>query len=70
MQSALEVTERTLAEMLEGLAKFTGDGPGVTRLAYDPAWREAHRWLHGRAASLGLAAPPTRRAISSSTIRC
>ena len=56
MQSALEVTERTLAEMLEGLAKFTGDGPGVTRLAYDAAWREAHRWLRERAASLGLAA--------------
>ena len=56
MQSALEVSERTLAETLDALAKFTGDGPGVTRLAYDAAWREAHRWLRERAASLGLAA--------------
>jgi len=56
MQSAVEITERTLAETLDGLARFTGVGPGVTRLAYDAAWRDAHRWLRERAASLGLAA--------------
>ena len=56
MQSAVEITERTLAETLDGLARFTGEGPGVTRLAYDAAWRDAHRWLRERAASLGLAA--------------
>ena len=56
MPSVVEVTERTLTETLEGLARFTGDGPGVTRIVYDAAWRDAHRWLRERAAALGLAA--------------
>src|SRR5262249_10893158 len=30
-------------------------GPGVTRLVYDPAWCQAHRWLTGKARDLGLA---------------
>ncbi len=58
MTSAIEVPERTLVETLDGLARFTADGPGVTRLAYDSAWRGAHRWLRDRAAALGLAATP------------
>jgi allantoate deiminase len=56
MSSAVEVTERTLSETLEGLARFSAAGPGVTRLAYDAAWRDAHRWLRERAAALGLTA--------------
>jgi allantoate deiminase len=54
--STLEVAERTLSETLDRLARFTGEGPGVTRLVYDAAWREAHRWLRERATALGLAA--------------
>jgi len=56
MTATIEVSERTLVETLEALARFTADGPGVTRLAYDAAWRGAHLWLRERAASLGLAA--------------
>src|SRR6266568_3477378 len=56
MKSALEVSERTLSEALDSLARFSAAGPGVTRLAYDAAWRDAHRWLRERAASLGLTA--------------
>ena len=58
MESAVAVTARTLEETLEGLARFTGEGPGVTRLVYDAAWRNAHRWLRERGAALGLAAIP------------
>jgi allantoate deiminase len=56
MPSVAEVTERTLSETLEGLARFSAAGPGVTRIVYDAAWREAHRWLRERAEGLGLAA--------------
>jgi hypothetical protein len=69
MPSTMEVTERSLSETLEALARFSGAGPGVTRIAYDAAWREAHRWLRERATALGLAAYRTPRAICSSTIR-
>ncbi|HEY2954777.1 MAG TPA: Zn-dependent hydrolase [Candidatus Eisenbacteria bacterium] len=55
MHAATEVSERTLADTLDALARFTAAGPGVTRLAYDAAWQSAHRWLRERAASLGLA---------------
>jgi allantoate deiminase len=58
MPSTMEVTERSLSETLEALARFSGAGPGVTRIAYDAAWREAHRWLRKRATALGLAAYP------------
>ncbi len=56
MKADVEITERMLSETLEGLARFTGNGPGVTRLAYDEAWRGAHRWMRERAVALGLAA--------------
>jgi len=48
MTAAFEVSERTLAETLDSLARFGAAGPGVTRLAYDRAWGEAHRWLRLR----------------------
>jgi len=47
---------RILVDLLEGLSRFTGVTPGVTRLVYDPAWCEAHRWLAEQARDLGLAA--------------
>ncbi len=53
---ASEFTAGDLLERLESLARFSADGPGVTRLAYDAAWCDAHRWLAREAASLGLAA--------------
>jgi allantoate deiminase len=56
MPTAVEVTERTLAESLETLARFSDGGPGVTRLAYDRHWCDAHRWLRERAAAFGLSA--------------
>ena len=56
MPSAAEITESTLAEALEELARFSAEGPGVTRLAYDAKWMDAHRWMRGRAGQLGLAA--------------
>ena len=56
MTSAIEVSERMLVETLDVLARFSADGPGVTRLAYDSAWQGAHRWLRDRAAALGLVA--------------
>ena len=51
-----EFTARDVVGRLEALARFSAAGPGVSRLAYDPAWCEAHRWLAGEVASLGLAA--------------
>jgi len=41
---------------LEALARFSADGPGVTRFVYDAAWCDAHRWLAKQAEALGLAA--------------
>ena len=58
MSGTVAVTERTLAEALEALARFSGAGPGVTRLAYDESWLDAQRWLRDQAATLGLAATP------------
>ena len=46
----------TLDHLLSELARFTAPGAGVTRLAYDFHWLEAHRWLRAEAAARGLAA--------------
>jgi allantoate deiminase len=58
MTPAREVSARTLADALDSLASFSAAGPGVTRLAYDRAWLDAHRWLRERAAALDLTATP------------
>jgi allantoate deiminase len=50
------VTPDMLAEILERLGRFSATGPGVTRLAYDDHWCDAHLWLAERARTLGLAA--------------
>jgi allantoate deiminase len=42
--------------LLEALARFGGEGTGVTRRVYDDAWCDAHRWLANQARTLGLAA--------------
>jgi allantoate deiminase len=47
---------RDILARLESLARFSGEGPGVTRLTYDAAWCDAHRWLASEAESMGLAA--------------
>lgn len=47
-----------LSETLAGLGRFSADGPGVTRFAYDDHWCDAQRWLAGRAVELGLTATP------------
>jgi len=44
------------SEWIEGLARFSAAGPGVTRRVYDDAWCDAHAWLRERAVSLGLMA--------------
>jgi hypothetical protein len=46
----------TLEQLLERLARFSADGPGVTRFTYDDAWCEAHRWLRAEAKARGLEA--------------
>lgn len=46
---------RTLDALLARLGGFTGEGPGVTRLTYDAAWCDAHRWLRAEAGARGLA---------------
>jgi allantoate deiminase len=50
------ITQDLLQESLEKLGEFSAEGPGITRLAYDPHWCRAHRWLQGRATDLGLQA--------------
>jgi hypothetical protein len=47
-----------IERLVAGLARFGAPGPGVTRLAFDPAWCEAHAWLAAEARSRGLAATP------------
>jgi allantoate deiminase len=54
----LEISAPDLIGRLEALARFSAEGPGVTRLAYDPAWCNAHRWIAREAKGLGLAATP------------
>lgn len=51
----LEISAATFSEWIDGLARFSAAGPGVTRRVYDDAWCDAHCWLRERAASLGLA---------------
>jgi len=55
-QHTSEITAPDVVGRLERLARFGADGPGVTRLTYDDAWCDAHRWLAREADSLGLAA--------------
>ena len=52
------ITAADIVGRLDVLARFGAAGPGVTRLAYDDAWCEAHRWLAREAGALGLAATP------------
>jgi allantoate deiminase len=52
----VEFTARDVVGRLEALSRFSAEGPGVSRLAYDDAWCEAHRWLAREAADLGLTA--------------
>ena len=52
------VQSSDLNGLIEMLGKLTDDPPGVTRLAYGPAWCEAHRSLATRATELGLTATP------------
>jgi len=53
---ASEFTAQGVLGRLESLARFSADGPGVTRFAYDAAWCDAHRWLSNEAQALGLTA--------------
>ncbi|NOT33579.1 MAG: hydantoinase/carbamoylase family amidase [Candidatus Eisenbacteria bacterium] len=46
----------TLMQLLEGLARHSAPGPGITRLVYDDAWIDAHRWLCAEARAVGLEA--------------
>ncbi len=52
----VEYSARDILGRLEALARFSAGGPGVSRLAYDDAWCDAHRWLAREAEALGLAA--------------
>jgi allantoate deiminase len=45
-----------VAQLVEALARFSGPGPGVTRLVYDDAWCEAQTWLATQARARGLVA--------------
>jgi allantoate deiminase len=58
MPAASDLQPRDVLDRIAALARFTGHGPGVTRLAYDEAWCAAHRWLADEARALGLAATP------------
>ncbi len=49
---------RAFERLLERLATFSAPGEGVTRFAYDAAWRDAHRWLADEARARGLTATP------------
>jgi allantoate deiminase len=52
----IDFSARDILPRLEALARFGAGGAGVTRLAYDDAWCEAHGWLAREARALGLAA--------------
>jgi allantoate deiminase len=52
----IEFAASDILGRLEALARFSAGGPGVSRLAYDAAWCDAHRWLAREAEALGLAA--------------
>ena len=53
----LDVTSGMLSEWLNALGTCSAPGPGVTRLVYDPAWCQAHRWLAGKA-RIGITGAP------------
>ncbi len=52
--AAPQVEAKALETLLSELARLSGTGPGVTRLAYDPSWCAAHQWLRAQARSRGL----------------
>lgn len=52
------IAAQDLMARLEGLARHSAGGPGVTRLTYTRPWCDAHRWLAEEARALGLAATP------------
>jgi allantoate deiminase len=52
----VEFSSSDILGRLEALARFSAEGPGVSRLAYDGAWCDAHGWLAREAQALGLAA--------------
>lgn len=58
MSASHDFSERTLSRLLDDLARFSAEGPGVTRFAYDAHWREARRWLDAEARARGLEATP------------
>src|SRR5437867_6610615 len=58
MSTPTRASDTRLDQLLEGLARFSGGGRGITRLVYDPAWCSAHQWLAGQARERGLAASP------------
>jgi allantoate deiminase len=51
-----EIEPQDLQKLLESLGAMTDATPGVTRLAYGPAWCDGHRLLATTARDLGLAA--------------
>jgi allantoate deiminase len=51
-----EIESQDLQTVLEALGAMTDAPPGVTRLAYSPAWCNAHRLLATKARELGLTA--------------
>ncbi|MEO5616768.1 MAG: Zn-dependent hydrolase [Candidatus Eisenbacteria bacterium] len=53
---AVDLSPLAVAQLVEALARFSGPGPGVTRLAYDEAWCEAQAWLVTQGRARGLVA--------------
>src|SRR5688572_8242606 len=45
MTPAAAFDAQNLEALLEGLAGFTAEGPGVTRFTYDDRWCDAQQWL-------------------------
>lgn len=56
MSPSASFDAQTLQALLDSLAEFSSGGPGVTRLAYDDAWCDAHRWFAAEARARGLTA--------------
>jgi len=53
---APDLSPLAVTQLVEALARFSGPGPGVTRLVYDEAWCEAQQWLVTQARARGLVA--------------
>ena len=49
-----DLSPLAIAQLVEALARFSGPGPGVTRLVYDDAWCEAQAWLAAQGKARGL----------------